>query len=280
MCSRSQDDLGPIDLIQSANTVRAQNKASVTVSVVIHGQALLFGQLLKDLARYAAGSVAKVILTVNIPEDLKLPGSLPFDVELVHNAAPKGFGDNHNQAFSRVSTEFFAVLNPDLRLDCDPFPVLIERLADPGVGIVAPRVLEPDGTVADSARALVSPWEVLRRRLPFGRHRTPSRSGPAPDWIAGMFLVFRSPTYARLGGFDARYYLYCEDVDICARTRLLGLRIEFVTIVTVQHFAQRASRRSIQRMRMHVVSLLRLWTSPVYRQYRRQLGAEQQSGLH
>ena len=211
-------------------------------------------------------------MTINVPEQIRLPEQLPFQVEFTFNAKPKGFGDNHNQAFRLAGTRYFAVLNPDVRLDRDPFPQLIEHLSDPGVGIAAPMVLDPSGKVADSARRLVSPWEVVRRRLPIERRaKTAESISTSPDWVAGIFLVFRSSIYSQLGGFDPRYFLYCEDVDICARARLRGFRIAFVPGSLVVHLAQRASHRSIVRLRMHVASLLRLWSSNVYHEYRRQL---------
>lgn len=235
-----------------------------TVSIISHGQGAFCVQLLDDLARNAAGAPARVVLTLNIPEDVRLDPALPFPVEVLRNDRPKGFGANHNQAFRHCDTPLFAVLNPDLRVAADPFPALAQALADPTTGIVAPVVREVDGAVADFVRPLVTPWEVVRRRL----RRTQARLDAPPDWIAGMFLAFRSETYARLGGFDERYFLYCEDVDICARARLRGLALRIASGTTVIHQAQRASRRSWRRMRVHVASLLRLWASPTYRQYR------------
>lgn len=250
-------------------------KGTITLSLVSHGQAMLTERLLADLAELAYPAIAKLIFTVNIPEALPALEALPFPVEIVRNPRPLGFAANHNQAFARTTSEFFAVLNPDLRLDRNPFPALIAGLADPRVGVVAPLVLEPDGQVADFARRLVSPWEVIRRRLAPDRNRTRSdaRAGVGtglahPDWLAGMFLVLRSKTFADLGGFDTRYVLYCEDVDLCARIRLRGMRLEVVREAVVTHLAQRASRRSLRPMMLHVSSLFKFWSSPVYSSYR------------
>jgi len=245
---------------------------SVTLSLVSHGQAQLCAGLLADLAALAPPAVGKLILTINLPEPLPALDKLPFPVEIVHNPRPLGFAANHNQAFTRVSTEYFAVLNPDLRMAVDPFPALTARLADPQVGVVAPVVLEPNGQVADFARRLVSPWEVLRRRIVV---RAPDMGVDPPDWLAGMCLVLRSSTYAALGGFDPRYTLYCEDVDLCARIRLRGLRLEVVRDATVTHLAQRASHRSLRPLYLHVSSLFRFWASPVYGSYRVLLRKEQ-----
>lgn len=244
---------------------------TVTLSLVSHGQALLTANLLADLAALRGAPIDKLILTANIPERLPALEGLPFPVEIVRNPRPLGFAANHNQAFARTTSEYFAVLNPDLRLASDPFPPLLACLADQTVGVVAPLVLEPDGRVADFARRLVSPWEVVRRRL----EPPDTREGTArPDWLAGMFLVLRSRTFAELGGFDTRYVLYCEDVDLCARIRLRGMRLEVVREARVTHLAQRASRRALRPMFLHVSSLLKFWSSPVYSSYRLMLRNE------
>jgi len=248
---------------------------TVTLSLVSHGQARLCAALLGDLAALAPPAVAKLILTINVPEPLPSLQGLPFAVEVVQNTHALGFGANHNQAFARASTEYFAVLNPDLRLYQDPFPALLDALADPLVGLVAPEVLEADGQVADFARRLVSPWEVIRRRL---GSAFPQRRPEPPEWLAGMFLVLRSATYAALGGFDTRYVMYCEDADLCARIRLQGLRLAVVRSVRVTHLAQRASRRSLRPMFLHVSSLLKFWMSPAYSKYRLLLRSE--AGRH
>jgi GT2 family glycosyltransferase len=236
-----------------------------TVSIVSHGQRALCARLLADLAQHASDAVDKVVLTLNAPEEAPSGAGLPFSLEVLHNARPIGFGENHNRAFTHCRTAYFAVLNPDLRVLQNPFPALSRCLADPAVGVAAPVVREADGAIADFARPLVSPWEVLRRR--FGVIAHPDLEA-APDWIAGMFLTFRHDVFAELRGFDPRYFLYCEDVDLCARARLRGLRLEIARDASVTHLAQRASRRSLGRMWVHVWSLLRLWSSPAYRSYR------------
>ncbi len=251
-----------------------------TVSVVSHGQATLCSRLIDDLARLAPPTLAKVIVTVNVPESEPRLGALPFDLQFVRNGRPKGFGANHNQAFARSDTPYFAVLNPDLRIPQDPFPELECRLADAAVGVVSPLVLEADGTVADHARRLLTPGDLLRRRFPGWRGtgaRIASRNrrsiAASPDWLAGMFLAFRAETYRALEGFDERFHMYCEDVDLCLRAQLAGLRIEVAPEVSVVHLAQRASRRRPKYLFWHLRSLAKFWASPAYRNYRDRLAS-------
>jgi hypothetical protein len=89
-----------------------------------------------------------------------------------------------------------------------------------------------------------------------------------------MFMLFPACTYQSVGGFDERYFLYYEDVDLCARLRLLGHEIVLCPDATVMHHARRASHRNFRYLRWHLGSMARFFLSPAYRQvlYRRWLG--------
>lgn len=251
------------------------NKGRVTLSVVSHEQHALVDALLADLAGINAPELARVVLTQNLPEtppSTKGPHSPPLEV--IRNRTPLGFGMNHNAAFRKCDTEYFAVVNPDIALMANPFPALITALRA-GAGVAAPVVLEPDGRVADTARSLITPYELIRRR-------TPSYTPPeVPRWFAGMFLVFRADAFASVNGFDEGFFMYCEDFDICARLRLAGWPLSFVRQVQVVHAAQQLSHRSLRHLRWHLSSLGRMWTSANFWRYRRlvdQLELEEDDG--
>jgi len=246
--------------------VQPPDRPPVTVSIVSHGQQALIGPLLDDLDRFCAGQVAKVVLTVNIPEPGVLDGRRwRFPVERIANDAPKGFGANNNQAFAHCETPWFLVLNPDIRLDGDVLAPLL-ALAQERTGLLAPRILEPDRTAPEPHRRLITPREILTRRRP--GYPTPA----VPDWLPGLFMLFRSAAYREVGGFDERFFMYGEDFDICARLRLAGWSIRIGEDLLVRHEAQRASRRSLRHLRWHVGSLLRVWSSGAFWRYRGLLG--------
>src|SRR5688572_20510107 len=199
----------------------------VHVSVVSHGHGGLIRDLLRDLAQ-ASGVKLEVTVTLNVAEPLGLDrGESPYPLTIVENASPRGFGANHNAAFARreAGDGFFCVANPDVRLEPWVLARLVETLAaHPSAAVVAPRVRDQAGRVQNSARRLPTPGRLLRRAL-----KTLPRLDYAPgtgwrqaDWVAGMFMVFPSRTFAELGGFDERYFLYYEDVDLCCRARLAG----------------------------------------------------------
>lgn len=231
--------------------------ARVSVSIVSHGHGRLVLDLLVDLARIASPHVREVILTLNVPELAPFePPALPVPLRVLRNASPKGFGANHNAAFAVAGGDVFAILNPDLRLDEDPFGPLLEALDRPGVVLAGPRVLDEAGAPAPSARALYTPLEIASRLW-----RDP-RVPDDPDWLAGMFLLVDADAYRGIGGFDERYFLYIEDVDLCTRLRLRGGRLVLVPEATVRHAAQHASHRSLRHLRWHTAGMLRYWASP------------------
>lgn len=197
----------------------------VTISVVSHGQRMLVGSLLNDLAHFP--QVANVILTHNLPEPDELyPKSLEGRMIVLRNDRPHGFGANHNTAFQYCDTPFFCILNPDIRLPENPFPALLACFADSQIAIAAPIVLNPHGCVEDSARHFPTPWGLVQKALGITDGRYAYRYGDPPlrpDWMAGMFLLVRTDVFRNLGGFDVGFHLYYEDVDLCARLKKPGM---------------------------------------------------------
>lgn len=243
----------------------------ITVSIVSHRQAELVSLLLGDLARDDRAEVSRILVTRNVAESPPVvPEALASRTRLIDNAVPKGFGANHNAAFAHCATPYFAILNPDLRCPVDPFVPLQRRFGAPSsgrVGMLAPTIVAPDGRREDAARRLITPWQLLRRRL-LGRGREAVQH---PDWLAGMFLLVRSETFRAMSGFDERYFMYCEDVDFSARMRLAGWGFEVDPTVEVVHDARRATGASPRHFAWHMTSLLRLWSSSAFWRYRQWL---------
>ena len=80
------------------------------------------------------------------------------------------------------------------------------------------------------------------------------------EWVGGMFMLFSSSAYAQIAGFDERYFMYVEDVDVCTRLWNAGLKVMACPCAVVIHEARRASRRSWGHLRWHITSLLRYFS--------------------
>ena len=244
----------------------------ITASIVSHGHGPELGQLLSDLAALGEPCLRRVIVTLNVP-DAALPAGLrlqtwPFDLQWIDNAQPAGFGANHNRAFAHDGAQgasaLFAVLNPDLRLQASPFTALAAALqADARTGLAYPVQRDAAGRLQDHERRWPTPARLLARYLLRRRHEV--GVGQAPDWVNAAFLLLRREAYAEVKGFDERYHMYCEDVDLCLRLRVAGWRLAGADAAVVEHAAQRSSHRQWRHLGWHLASLWRLWRSPAWR---------------
>lgn len=229
----------------------------ISISIVSHAHGAMVVRLVSSLLEYP--EVAQIIVTRNVPEVLELPADAR--ISLIDNPVPKGFGANHNAAFKYSRQPFFCALNPDVELVANPFAQLIGLLErDKNTALVAPLVLSPSGSLEDSVRYFPTVTSLLKKIWSGadGRYSVPLGQSPfSPEWVAGMFMLFNSQNYSLLGGFDESFFLYYEDVDICARAWRAGMRIFVCPSVSVVHDARRDSHRSFRHLRWHLTSMAR-----------------------
>lgn len=227
---------------------------SITVSIVSHGHGEQVSQLVNQVL--SDPLVGHVILTFNRPETLALPDS--DRLVIVRNAHPKGFGANHNAAFKQCKTSLFCVLNPDIVLREDSLAQLKQALSSDQAAVAGPMVLATDGSQEDSWRVFPTLFTLLLKAL--GKDTTAIRRAAdhawiAPDWVAGMCMLFQADSFRRVHGFDERFFLYYEDVDICARLWNANETVIAAPKSIVVHDAQRASHHNLTHMRWHLASM-------------------------
>ncbi len=168
-------------------------------------------------------------------------------------ASPRnlGFGAACNQGaelWPRAKHLLF--LNGDTELQSGAFDALIAAFrADAEIGVAGPALVEDDGAPQSSVRGHPTSLALLHqhtalRFLRFGAsayaaYKTPFASHPTEDAdvdvVMGAALAVRGETFRALGGFDARYFLYFEEADLCRRVALFGQRVRFVAAATVRH---------------------------------------------
>lgn len=254
----------------------------IVVSLVSHGHGDLVLQSLRSLAESVknASVTMRVLLTINFPEPQLQAGVLahdwPFELVLIHNARPLGFGANHNQAFARsgaaqAKSAWFVVMNPDIFWpeQATDFWNDLHTAWPVDTGLVCPDQVDRAGVRQDFTRDLITPWGLAVRVFRKVSGAPPSGVASAvtqADWVNGACMVWRASAFAALNGFDERYFMYCEDTDICLRLQLAGWRMQDAGL-SVVHDAQRQTGRSWRHLRWHISSLLRLWSSAAFWRY-------------
>ena len=242
----------------------------ITISIVSHDQANLVERLLEDLQKCMLAT--RIVITQNLPSNqIQEPETISAKIVRISNPSPLGFGANHNAAFLQCDTPYFCILNPDVRFPCDPFPQLLQSLESEGVSLVGPLVRDPAGAIEDSARPFPTPIDILRKVIGLSARRyrnIPTSGCMEVDWIAGMFMLVRASDFRAVGGFDERYFLYYEDVDLCARLHKSDKRVFLCTNVAIVHDARRTSHRNLIYMKWHLQSMLRyFWNHYFGRNY-------------
>jgi GT2 family glycosyltransferase len=190
-----------------------------------------------------------VLLTDNASTDDSVTSVADLPVSVVVLGENKGFGAGCNAGWRRGDSPLVLFLNPDATIDEESLRNLAGVLkTQPNVGLVAPRILEPDGSLAFSqrrfprlrstyARALFlhrifkgAAWtdELVRDRAAYER---PS----SPDWVSGACMLVRRSVLEEVGGFDERFFLYCEDKDLCRRIRAAGHEVRYEPSATARH---------------------------------------------
>jgi N-acetylglucosaminyl-diphospho-decaprenol L-rhamnosyltransferase len=223
---------------------------SVAAVVVSHGHAAELRELLPALRP----QVDDVVVVANLPGSAE---GLSEDVRVIENADPLGFAANANRGIAATRSEWVLLVNPD----AIPAPNAVETLRTfaegrTRCGIAGPRMVFPDGAWQPSRRRFPTVAGTVARRTPlrlllppFERQRShyllderPTEPAPA-DWMLGAFLLLRRAMLAELGGFDPRFRLYGEDIDLCYRAAKAGWERWYVPAAVVRHAYDRETDR-------------------------------------
>jgi GT2 family glycosyltransferase len=230
--------------------------AGLDVVIVNWNSGALLGACLDALAAGHAAGDLHVIVVDNASSDgsearaaTARPG---LRVTLVHNAANRGFAAACNQGATRGQAPLVLFLNPDTRVEPDTLTKAMDFLASPAghrVGILGVKLLGDGGRTERTCARAPSPRLTLARAVALDRI--------APAWVPphfmiewdhqdtrdvaqvmGAFLLIRRPLLAALGGFDERFFVYYEDLDLCLRAAQSNAAVVHFAGASVWHQGQ------------------------------------------
>jgi N-acetylglucosaminyl-diphospho-decaprenol L-rhamnosyltransferase len=177
-------------------------------------------------------------------------GKLPLNV--IRNTENKGFAAACNQGAAASTADFLLFLNPDTRLNagCLEKPVaFFDEAGSQCVGILGVQLVNATGEVArncarlPTAKAMVGRSLGLDRLLPsyFPPHflfEWPHDKTRTVDQVMGAFCIIRRLLFVSLGGFDERFFVYFEDLDLAIRARALGWTSVYLATAQAFHRGQ------------------------------------------
>jgi N-acetylglucosaminyl-diphospho-decaprenol L-rhamnosyltransferase len=215
------------------------------------------GNLRDCVADLARDDSIEVVVVDNASQDGSLEAVSDVAARLIQLTDNRGFGAGCNVGWRATTAPFVLFLNPDARIEA----AAVHRLAavlrmDVSVGAVAPKILAHDGTVDTSlrryprVRSTFAQALFLHRLFPTAdwtdeliRGGDAYRHARLVDWASGACLLVRRDLLERLGGFDERFFMYCEDMDLCKRIADAGYGIRFEPGAVATHTGGESSPR-------------------------------------
>jgi hypothetical protein len=229
-----------------------------SVIVVSFNTRELLRECLLALRRHLHAAPHEVLVVDNASKDgsADMVASEFPDVRLLRSAENLGFGRANNLAMEAARGDVFLLLNSDAQLVDDSLAGLVAALrARPDVGVMGPRLVQPDGALQASAYRfgwlrLIALEELGLYKLLSPRRRAEALLGGywdhaaerEADWLVGACLLVRREAYARAGGFDPAIFLYGEEEEWCERIRRAGLRVVFRPDARVLHVGHASAR--------------------------------------
>jgi hypothetical protein len=215
---------------------------SVSAILVSHGHA---NELARSLPALLP-QVDEVVVVANLPGSAD---GVPAAVRVLENPRPLPLAANVNLGIEATSGAYVLNVNPDAIAEPGAVAALAAFAdAHPRCGIAGPQLRWPDGSWQPSRRRFPTVRGTLVRRTPLRRLRPPYETQrehyeleerptePVPaDWMLGAFLLMRRAMLDELGGWDAGYRHYCEDIDLCYRAARAGWERWYVPEAVVSH---------------------------------------------
>ncbi|PRD51918.1 glycosyltransferase family 2 protein [Sphingobacterium gobiense] len=248
------------------------------ISIIIVGMNHL--QYLKDLfpSIFSLGAIDATFEVIYV-DNCSSDGSVSYleeyfpQVRILKNESPKGFGENNNIGAKAAKGKYLAIINPDIILFKNSLDALLEfAQRNPGVGIMAPKLLNKDETYQYSVRRFITPNLFLSRALAKGDDARKikgnayylckdmdTEKNQYINWSVGAAYFIAKEHYDMLGGFDEDYFLYMEDEDLCLRSWKMNRPVVYMPKAVMIHNHMRSSRKINKNMKYHFISLFKFW---------------------
>jgi len=233
----------------------------ILISVVTYNTDDIFlKQTLKKLLNFP--NIYISIFDNGSSEELK---TFAHDNSVLYNRSRNiGFGRGHNKNISlflekKIKTDYVLILNPDVDIGFEEINKLTKSIKDwPNAVIASPLLLNTDSSVQNFVRLFPSFFGILLRffRINIINYAEKIKDTFNVPFIHGACYLISVDNFIKFAGFDEKYFLYCEDLDLCRKINESGGDIIVIPEVKAIHLFNRQSSKSIYLFLIHLRSLL------------------------
>jgi N-acetylglucosaminyl-diphospho-decaprenol L-rhamnosyltransferase len=182
-----------------------------------------------------------------IPSENWLRALKGSKVEIVASKINLGYGSGVNQGASQLNCDYLIVCNADVVIDKGAVSLMLENFKDDQVAIVGPKIVTDHGwypsarkfpsVLQASGHAIIGKLKPDNRfsKTYLGHELINAKEPVEVDWVSGSIMLIKKTIFDEILGFDPRYYLFLEDVDICFRVKKLGAKVIYDPRASVYH---------------------------------------------
>jgi GT2 family glycosyltransferase len=238
----------------------------VAIIIVTYNSEDSIADLLGSIAADSPGREPTTVVVDNGSADGTLAAVARFGWVQAVRSANHGYAAGINRGVEATpDAAAHLILNPDLTVRPGAVSALLAQLADPRVGIVAPKVVNGDGTLERSLRrtpTLARALGLNSTGLPVFAEYVTEDSAYAEardvDWALGAALLVRRDCSRDVGAWDESFFLYSEETDYCVRARAAGWLVRFTPDATVVHTGGGSGRNDKTHV-MQIVNKVRFY---------------------
>lgn len=244
------------------------NNISASI-VTFHSPENEIKNLLNGLVNSAISTI--YIIDNSLNDSLRSVQHISNKIIYIHNAN-LGYGAGHNIAINKaleLKNKYHIVINPDIYLEGNCINILKEYMDNhPNVGLVMPQILYPNGKIQYLCKLLPTPIDlIIRRFIPISSYQEKSnykyelrftnydKEMEVPA-LSGCFMFIRCSVLDKIGGFDERFFMYAEDLDLCRRIGEISQTI-FYPNAKVFHAYEKGSYKNKKLLKYHIISIIK-----------------------
>lgn len=245
----------------------------ITASVVLYNNTPV--QIENVLQSIERSPIDKVYVIDHSTDESALPVVNKFPKAEYIKHPNEGYGKGNNHGIKKALAEgarYHVVINPDIYWTENVIEQLRDYMdANPDTGLIMPQLKLPDGNLLYACKLLPTPLDLIFRRfMPIKGFVRKNEYNYSLRWsgydeimeipcLSGCFMFMRCTVLEKLGGFDERYFLYAEDIDLSRQIGDLSKTI-FYPHVNIIHESNEASHRSLKYFVIHACSLIKYFT--------------------
>lgn len=224
------------------------------IAIVSHGH-YNYIEKNKELLKIAELNNVHVIIKDNIKESKLENYVKSHNLEYVTSNKKLGFGENNNFIFNYAkqilnanNEDWFIIFNPDVVIKLEEFKKLIVSLTTQDGTFFAPNLFKNDELVEseNSVRYfpklinLFNPFLMKPINLPYNKDTL--NEGDIVEWASGAFLCIKCSAFELVNGFNEKYFMYYEDVDLCYRLNKANISLRFLKNISAVHKGEYKNR--------------------------------------